>query len=80
MNAQPVESPFKDAVTKELEKEVAIEFASYIEQNRDMTFDELRDTFYSCVIDKYNGNNEKVVGFSIDEISETAYKIDVWYW
>lgn len=80
MKAQPVESPFKDATTKELEKQVAIEFADYMEQHRYMDFDELLENFYSETIDNYNNSNEKLVGFTIDEISDSAYKVDVWYW
>lgn len=80
MKAQPVESPFKDATTKELEKQVAIEFADYMEQHRYMEFDELLENFYSETIDNYNNSNEKLVGFTIDEISDSAYKVDVWYW
>ena len=80
MKAQPVKSPFKDATTKELEKQVAIEFADYMEQHRYMEFDELLDNFYSETIDNYNKKKEKLVGFTIDEISDSAYKVDVWYW
>lgn len=80
MKAQPTKSPYKDEITNELEKQVALEFANYMEEHRDMTFDELLDSFYSNIIDEYNNSTEKVVGFSINEMTDSAYAIDVWYW
>lgn len=80
MKAQPVKSPYKDDITNELEKQIAIEFGNYIEQNRDMSFDELMDSFYSNVIEDYNNTNDNLVGFSIKELTDSAYEVDVWYW
>lgn len=80
MKAQPTKSPFKDNITNELEKQVAVEFANYMEQHRYMDFDELLTNFYSETIDNYNNSNEKLVGFSINELTDSAYAIDVWYW
>jgi hypothetical protein len=45
-----------------------------------MSFDELMDSFYSNVIDDYNNTNDNLVGFSIKELTDSAYEIDVWYW
>ena len=80
MKAQPTKSPYKDETTNELEKQVALEFANYMEEHRNMTFDELLDSFYSNVIDNYNNSTEKIVGFTIKEMTDSAYAIDVWYW
>lgn len=80
MKAKSTKSPYKDETTKELEKQVALEFAHYMEEHRDMTFDELLDGFYSNIIDNYNNSTEKVVGFSIKEMTDSAYEIEVWYW
>ena len=80
MKAQSTKNPFKDNVTKELEKQVALEFANFIEQNNDLSFDDLVANFYSNVIENYNNNNEKLVGFSINKITDYVYDIDVWYW
>ena len=81
MKAQPVESPFKDATTKELEKQVALELADYMEKHRNMSLDEIIEDFYSNTIADYNNKNrDKLVGFSINELSDSAYEIEVWYW
>lgn len=80
MKVKSTKSPYKDEITQTLEKRVAVEFADYMEQHKYMEFDELLDNFDSNVIEKYNNRNDKKVGFSIEELSDSAYKIDVWYW
>ena len=81
MKAKSTKSPFKDDITKELEKNVAYELANYMELNRDMSLDEIIEDFYSNTIADYNSKNkDKLVGFSINELSDSAYEIEVWYW
>lgn len=80
MHTHSTKSPYEDATTKELEKQVALEFANYMEKHRYMTFEELLINFYSETIDDYNNSTDKMVGFSINELGDSAYEIDVWYW